>query len=74
MAEERILIQRSLKSKAQKDGEITATRQVAKNEQPLKVGDSGKRAAKIGKVEKDTPVSKPKKSKLEPVSKATDTF
>ncbi len=69
LAEERILIQSSLKSKAQKTGEITAARQVAKSEQPLKVGDSGKRA-----VEKVTPVSKPKKSKLEPVSKATDTI
>jgi hypothetical protein len=74
LAEERIQIQTALKSKAQKTGEITAARQRAKSEQPLKVGDSGKRAAKIEKVEKDTPVRKPKKSKLEPVSKATDTI
>ena len=74
LAEERIQIQTALKSKAQKTGEITAARQRAKSEQPLKVGDSGKRAAKIEKVEKVTPVSKPKKSKLEPVSKATDTI
>ncbi len=74
LAEERILIQSSLKSKAQKTGEITAARQLAKSEQPLKVGDSGKRAAKIEKVEKDTPVSKPKKSKLEPAPKAKDTI
>ena len=75
LAKERIQIQRSLKSKAQKAGEITAARQLAKSEQPLRVGDSGKRAAKIEKaVEKGTPVSKQKKSKVEPVSKATDTI
>ena len=63
-----------IKSKATKVNAIGAARERAKRAQPLKVGGNLKRAAKVEKVEKGTPVIKQKKSKLEPASKAKDTI
>jgi hypothetical protein len=71
---ERIVIQKGNKSKAAKANAIGAAREVAKSEQPLKVGGNLKRAAKLEKLENDTLVIQPKKSKKEPASKAKDTI
>ena len=71
---EKIQIQTDVKIKAQKTGEIAAARLLAKSAQPYKLGGNLKRAAKVEKLEKGTPVIKPKKSKLEPASKAKDTI
>ena len=72
--EERINIQTNLKSKAQKAGAITAARLRAKSVQPLKLGLGLKRAAKLEKLEIDPLVIQPKKTTLEPASKAENTI
>ena len=74
LVKERVQIQTDTKSKATKANAIGAARERAKRAQPLKVGGNLKRAAKVEKVEKGTPVIKQKKSKLEPASKAKDTI
>jgi hypothetical protein len=74
LVKERVHIQTDIKSKATKANAIGAARERAKRAQPLKVGGNLKRAAKVEKVEKGTPVIKQKKSKLEPASKAKDTI
>ncbi len=74
LVKEWVQIQTDIKGKATKANAIGAARERAKRAQPLKVGGNHKRAAKVEKLEMDTPVIKPKKSKLEPAPKAKDTI
>ena len=65
LVKERVQIQTDIKSKATKaNNAIGAARERAKRAQPLKVGGNQKRAAKVEKLEMDTPVVKPKKKEV----------
>ena len=64
LVKERVQIQTDIKSKATKANAIGAARERAKRAQPLKVGGNLKRAAKMEKLEMDTPVVKQKKKEV----------